>query len=230
MAGRDLRPLLPDGSALSVFVIATVASEFYRGGRVIAGKQHTNVFAGMVQLTRRNTRRYGGYIVHLGVVIIVIGFCGSAFNQDKEQELPNGQSMQIGSYTLVCRLATQDDNANYESEAAVIDVYKHGKQIDTLYPERRVYHATNQPATMVANRSTLREDLYLVYAGASEKGNPIIKAHLNPLVMWIWIGVWLIIGGTGIALVPNMQTVRVMTPVSTVAEVVHGGHTAGAGD
>jgi cytochrome c-type biogenesis protein CcmF len=219
------------GIALSVFVISTVASEFYRGGRVIAGKQHTNVFAGMVQLTRRNTRRYGGYIVHLGVVIVVIGFCGAAFNQDKEQELPNGQSMTIASYTLTSRLATQDDNANYQSEAAVIDVYKGGKQIDTLYPERRVYHATEQPATMVANRSTLKEDLYLVYAGASERGNPIIKAHVNPLVLWIWIGVWFMIIGTGIALVPNMQTVRVMAPVRATAEAtVAGGRTAGAGD
>jgi len=217
------------GAALSVFVIATVASEFYRGGRVISSKQNTNVFAGMVQLTRRNTRRYGGYIVHLGVVIIVIGFCGSAFNQDKEQELPNGQSMTIGSYTLVSRLSTQDDNANYQSEAAVIEVYKHGKQIDTLYPERRVYHATEQPATMVANRSTLREDLYLVYAGLSDKGNPIIKAHLNPLVIWIWIGVWFIIAGTGIALVPNAAAVRVMAPVRAV-ETIPGGRTAGAGD
>ena len=216
---------------LAVFVIATVASEFYRGGRVIAGKQNSNVLAGMVQLTRRNTRRYGGYIVHLGVVIVVIGFCGAAFNQEKEQELPNGQSMTIGSYTLTSRLATQDDNANYASEAAVIDVSQRGKQIDTLYPERRVYHATEQPATMVANRSRLQEDLYLVYAGASERGNPIIKAHLNPLVMWIWIGVWFIIAGTGVALVPNMQTVRVMAPVRATAEAaVPGGRTAGAGD
>jgi cytochrome c-type biogenesis protein CcmF len=217
------------GVALSVFVIATVASEFYRGGRVISSKQHTNVFAGMVQLTRRNTRRYGGYIVHLGVVIIVIGFCGSAFNQDKEQELANGQSMSIGSYTLTSRLSTQDDNPNYESEAAVVDIYKNGRQIDTLYPERRVYHATNQPATMVANRSTLREDLYVVYAGSSETGHPILKVHLNPLVIWIWIGVWFIIAGTGIALVPNMQTVRVMAPVR-VTEALPGGRTAGAGD
>ncbi|HEY3930241.1 MAG TPA: cytochrome c-type biogenesis CcmF C-terminal domain-containing protein [Candidatus Koribacter sp.] len=217
------------GASLAIFVIATVASEFYRGGRVIAGKQSTNVFAGMVQLTRRNTRRYGGYIVHLGVVIIVIGFCGSAFNQDKEQELPNGSAMTIGSYTLVSRLATQDDNANYASEAAVVDVYKHGRQIDTLYPERRVYHSTDQPATMVANHSTPQEDLYVVYAGASDKGNPILKVHLNPLVMWIWIGVWFIIAGTGIALVPNMQSVRVMAPVRD-AIAVPGTHTAGAGD
>jgi cytochrome c-type biogenesis protein CcmF len=215
--------------ALAIFVIATVASEFYRGGRVISSKQNTNVFAGMVQLTRRNTRRYGGYIVHLGVVIIVIGFCGSAFNQDKEQELPNGQSMTIGSYTLTSRLATQDDNANYESEAAVVDIYKNGRQIDTLYPERRVYHATQQPATMVANRSTLREDLYVVYAGSSDSGHPILKVHLNPLVIWIWIGVWFIIAGTGIALVPNMAAVRVMSPVRAV-ETIPGGRTAGAGD
>jgi len=83
---------------------------------------------------------------------------------------------------------------------------------------------------MVANRSTLREDLYVVYAGASETGHPILKVHLNPLVMWIWIGVWFIIAGTGIALVPNMQTVRVMAPVRATAEVVPGGRTAGAGD
>ena len=238
LIGLGMRPWQEDisglyalmAAALSVFVIATVASEFYRGGRVISSKQNTNVFAGMVQLTRRNTRRYGGYIVHLGVVIIVIGFCGSAFNQDKEQELASGQSMTIGSYTLVSRLSTQDDNANYESEAAVVDVFKHGKQIDTLYPERRVYHATQQPATMVANRSTLREDLYLVYAGSSDTGHPIIKAHLNPLVIWIWIGVWFIIAGTGIALVPNMAAVRVMSPVRATADALAGGRTAGAGD
>ena len=218
------------GLALAVFVIATVASEFYRGGRVISSKQNSNVFAGMVQLTRRNTRRYGGYIVHLGVVIVVIGFCGAAFNQDKEQELANGQSMTIGSYTLVSRLSTQDDNANFESEAAVVDVYKHGRQVDTLYPERRVYHASQQPATMVANRSTLREDLYVVYAGTSEKGHPILKVHLNPLIIWIWIGVWFIIAGTGIALVPNMAAVRVMAPVRATAEAIPGGRTAGAGD
>ena len=218
------------GIALSVFVIATVGSEFYRGGRVIAAKQHSNILAGMVQLTRRNTRRYGGYIVHLGFVIIVIGFCGAAFNQDKEQELPNGSSMTIGGYTLTSRSSTQDDNANYASEAAIIDVYKGGKQIDTLYPERRVYHSTDQPATMVANRSTLQEDLYLVYAGSSERNNPIIKAHVNPLVMWVWIGWWFMIVGTCIAMFPNMEAVRVMSPVRATAEVMQGGRTAGAGD
>ena len=71
--------------------------------------------------------------------------------------------------------------------------------------------------------------MYLDYAGASERGNPIIKAHLNPLVMWIWIGWWFMIVGTCIAMVPNMQTVRVMAP-ARVPDVVPGGRTAGAGD
>jgi cytochrome c-type biogenesis protein CcmF len=163
------------------------------------------MFASMVQLTHRNTRRYGGYIVHFGVVVVIIGFAGSAFNQDKESDkgLAYGDKMTIGSYTLVCRSYTEEENANYGSEWAIIDVYKNGRQIDTMYPERRFYKASRQAQTIPTIRSTLKEDLYLVYEGQNEKSQPIIKAHLNPLVMWIWLGVWIILGGTVLALVPN---------------------------
>jgi len=128
--------------------------------------------------------------VHFGVVVVMIGFAGSAFNRDLEQELGRGDKMEIGSYTLVCDSFTQDDKPNYSSEWAIIDVYQKGKKIDTMYPERRFYKASQQPATIVANRSTMKEDLYLVYAGMNQDtGRPIIKAHVNPLVMWIWSGV-----------------------------------------
>ncbi len=190
--------------SLAVLVMATVASEFWRGGRVLARQTGSNVANGMVQLTRRNTRRYGGYLVHLGVVIIIIGFAGAAFNQEKEQELADGQSMTIGPYTLVCRSSTQDDKPNYASDWAIIDVYKGGHKITTMFPERRVYKPSQQPATMVALRSTLKEDLYLVYSGLNQdSGNPIIKAHLNPLVLWIWIGLLVVVLGTAVALVPS---------------------------
>ena len=180
----------------------------------------------MVHLTRRNTRRYGGYIVHLGVVLIVIGFAGLPFNQDKEQELGFGDKMQIGAYTLVCQSYTQDDKPNYDSEWAVIDVYKNGKKIDTMYPERRFYNASEQPATMVANRSRLNEDLYLVYTGRNQDtGKPIIKAHLNPLVLWIWIGVHVVLIGTIIALVPNMKPAK----VSVGEEGARGGGSGASG-
>ena len=190
---------------LSVLVTLTVASEFYRGARVIAGHTGQGLFASMVQLTHRNTRRYGGYIVHFGVVVVIIGFAGSAFNQEKESDkgLAYGEKMTIADYTLVCRSYTEEDKPNYASEWAIIDVIKNGKQIDTLYPERRFYKASRQAQTLPTIRSTMKEDLYLVYEGQNEKGQPIIKAHINPLVMWIWLGVWIILGGTILALVPN---------------------------
>src|SRR5580704_15999270 len=165
---------------LCTLVALTVSSEFIRGGRVISRHTGQNLFASMIHLLHRNTRRYGGYIVHFGVIVVVIGFVGSAFNQEKEQEMGFGDRMTIGAYTLVCQSYTQDDNPNYESEWAVIDVFKNGKQITTLSPERRFYKASQTPSTMVANRSTPQEDLYLVYEGQNrDTGRPIIKAHLN---------------------------------------------------
>jgi len=196
--------------SLSVFVFATIVGEFWRGGRVIARQQHINIFSGMVQITRRNTRRYGGYLVHFGVILIVIGFAGLPFNLDKEQEMGFGDKMQIGSYTLVCQSYTQDDKPNYGSEWAVLDVYKHGKKIDTIFPERRFYKASEQTSTIVANRSRPNEDLYLVYTGKNpDTGKPIIKAHVNPLVMWIWIGVFVVGIGTVLALIPNWKPPKV---------------------
>jgi len=210
---------------LSVLVALTVISEFVRGGRVIGRHTGQNLLASMVQLAHRNTRRYGGYIVHFGVIVIMIGFAGSAFNQDKEQEMGFGDKMTIGPYTLVCRSYTQDDNPNYGSEWAVIDVFKGGKQIDTLYPERRFYKASQQTSTMPRVRSTIKEDLYLVYEGLNQDtGRPILKAHLNPLVGWIWVGVWIMIAGTVVALIPNAVPVRVAAPARMHAAPV------GAGD
>ncbi len=209
---------------LSVIVATTVISEFVRGGRVIGRHTGQNLFASMVQLTRRNTRRYGGYIVHFGVIVIMIGFAGSAFNQDIERELTPGQSMSIGPYTLTMRSNTQDDNANYSSEWAIVDVSKNGKPLTTMYPERRFFKASQQPQSMVALHTTLKEDLYLVYSGINQDtGNPIIKAHLNPLVLWIWIGVHIMIIGTIVALIPNMAAARVAVraPVRA-AELVSG--------
>jgi len=211
---------------LSALVAFTVISEFIRGGHVISRHTGQNLFASMVHLAHRNTRRYGGYIVHFGVIVIIIGFAGAAFNQDKEKEMGFGDKMAIGPYTLVCRSYTQEDKPNYGSEWAIIDVFKGDRQIDTLYPERRFFKASQQMNTRPTIHSTLNEDLYLVYEGQNEDtGRPIVKAHLNPLVMWIWMGVWIMIAGTVIALIPNAAAaVRVPAPVRVQAEPV------GAGD
>ena len=211
--------------ALAVFVAVTVGAEFLRGGRVIRSHTGMNLAAAMVQLTRRNTRRYGGYLVHFGVVVLFIGFAGSAFNQDKEQELGLGDKMNIGRYTLVSRSYTRDFSANSESDYAILDVYRNGTFLQTMYPERRFYTASQQDATMVANRSTWREDLYLVYAGRNpDTDHPIIRAHLNPLVVWVWAGVYIVVFGTLVALVPNLQAVALKVR-ATAAELA----TAAAG-
>ncbi len=188
---------------LSTLVIATVASEFVRGGIVWKNKLQTNLLAGMYQLSRRNMRRYGGYVVHFGVVLVVIGLAGAAFNQDKEQEIGKGDKVQIGSYTLIGEEYTDDDNANYSSQAALLEVYKDGKFLTRLNPEERFFKASGgQPVHIVANHSTLREDLYVVYEGRNpDTDHPIIKIIINPLVNWIWIGVLVIVFGTGMALV-----------------------------
>ncbi|HYH00307.1 MAG TPA: heme lyase CcmF/NrfE family subunit [Terriglobales bacterium] len=196
--------------SLSAMVIVTIVSEFYRGARVMRTQTGQNMLMSVVTLTRRNTRRYGGYIVHFGVVVVMIGFAGAAFYQNTEKELGKGDSMQIGTYTLTVDSYTQDDKPNYTSEWAIVNVTKGGKHIATMYPERRFYKASQQPATMVANRSTLKEDLYLVFSGINQDtGRPIIKAHLNPLVWWIWAGAHFMMIGTIIALVPNAQPMKV---------------------
>jgi cytochrome c-type biogenesis protein CcmF len=198
---------------LSVLVALTVLSEFVRGGRVIAGKTGQNLVLAMLQLGHRNTRRYGGYIVHVGVAIVMIGFTGAAFNQSSEKEMSYGDKLAIGPYTLVCRSYTQEETPNYSTNIAIMDVFKGGRQIDTLYPESRFYTATQQPQHIPTVLSSMKEDLYLVYEGQSpDTGRPIIKAHLNPLVSWIWIGLLTVVLGTVLALFPNAVPVRAVVP------------------
>jgi cytochrome c-type biogenesis protein CcmF len=127
--------------------------------------------------------------------------------------------MTLGPYTLVCQSYTQDDNPNASSEWAVMDLYRGDRKLTTLYPERRVYKASNQPQTIPRIYSTLTEDfllvsdVYVVYEGVNQdNGHPIIKAHLNPLVPWIWTGWLIMVFGTIIALIPNASAARVTVP------------------
>jgi cytochrome c-type biogenesis protein CcmF len=139
-------------------------------------------------------------------VIVVIGLAGSAFNRNTESELALHDKMSIGPYTLECVGFTEDSNLNYNSQYALLDVYKGGKKQFQMAPEKRVYLATEQPQTMVAIHSIPSWDLYVVYEGTNpDTGQPIIKAILNPLVGWIWAGLVVLVFGTLIALVPSLS-------------------------
>ncbi|HEX5234426.1 MAG TPA: heme lyase CcmF/NrfE family subunit [Silvibacterium sp.] len=204
--------------SLAALVVTAIGSEFLRGAAVISRNTGKNLLAAMIQLTRRNTRRYGGYIVHFGVVVIFIGIAGQAFNQSREQELALHQSMSVGPYRVECEGYSEDTNPNYDSEYALLNVYRDGKLVTKMAPEKRFYSASQQPQTMVSNHSTLAWDLYVIYAGKNpDSGQPIIRAFLNPLVAWIWIGVAIIVFGTAVALVPNMSAALAASRVRVAA-------------
>ena len=215
--------------AVSAAVAAAIISEFLRGAGVIRKQTGRNLFSAIYLLTRRNTRRYGGYVIHLGVVIIVIGLAGAAFNSSREEEMALHDRLAIGPYTLECVGFTQDSNLNYNSEYAMLDVYKGGKKQFQMTPEKRVYLASEQPQTMVAIHSVPWWDLYVVYEGTNPStGQPIIKAFLNPLVSWIWAGVAIIVFGTVVALVPSITpataALRVPARAAPAEPALRGGH------
>jgi cytochrome c-type biogenesis protein CcmF len=185
-----------------------------------------NLLGATVLLVRRNTRRYGGYIVHFGIVVMFIGIAGGAFNQSHEQEMGYGDTLALGPYRLVCQSFTQDSNKNFDTEYALLDVFRGSKKITQLAPERRFYQASQTSSTMVALHSTLASDLYVIYEGRNpDTDKPIIKVFLNPLMNWIWIGVLIVVAGTFLALGPNVTRtparVAVVEPVLVGAEVHH---------
>ena len=200
---------------LAVFVTLTIASEFYRGARVIAARDNVNLLSAVGELTMRNTRRYGGYIVHLAMVLIFVGIAGSAFDRDVQQEMSVGDTLKIGEYSIQCQNFDMVANNNYRSERATLEVFKSGRSEMMLFPERRFFMASEVTETIVADQSTPLRDLYLVYAGRSPETNrPVIHAYLKPLVKWIWFGGIVLVLGTGLSMLPNRRTALVLRPVS----------------
>ncbi len=195
--------------SLAAAVVTAISSEFLRGANVVREQTGKNMVSAMATLMHRNTRRYGGYLVHFGIVVMFIGIAGGAFNQSHEQEMGFGDSTTIGPYKLVCQSYTQDSNANYDTDYALLDVYRGGKKVVTLTPEKRFYHASGQPSTVVALHSTAQADLYVIFMGRNPDTNrPIIKVFLNPLIAWLWIGVLIVVIGTCFALVPSATPKR----------------------
>ena len=198
---------------LSAGVITAIVEEFLRGAGVVRTQTGRNILASTVLLVRRNTRRYGGYIIHFGIVVMFIGIAGGAFNQSREMEMATGTSLDIGPYHLVSAGKTEDSLPEYDTHYARLDVYRNGKYVMQLSPEKRSYFAGTdheQSSTIVALHSTAQADLYTVYEGENpDTGMPIIKVFLNPLIAWIWIGVVIVVLGTFIALAPNL----VRTPI-----------------
>jgi cytochrome c-type biogenesis protein CcmF len=203
------------------FVFWTIVMEFYRGAKVISARTGMSMMMAAHELSMRNTRRYGGYVVHFGMVLVFIGLAGAAFNTEAQKAMNIGDSLKLGPYTLVLQSADTKAEKNYTAQRMIVEVLKDNKQIMMLYPEKRQFQGTEQAAgTMVAIYSTLREDLYVVYAGMDPETNvPVVHAFLNPLVKWIWLGgVWVVMG-TLLALMPNRRATLVLSGATQPAAV-----------
>ena len=194
---RDVYALL--SYALCAFVAGTVFTEFFRGASV-RSRRGENPALAFVRLVSRNKRRYGGYIVHIGVVIIVLGITSSSvFVTEKQATLTKGQSVELGGYALTYRGLEQYTTDAKNATVAKLDGFKNGKPIGDISPEKNVYkyegnREINQE-TEVALRSTFTDDLYVILMSYGEDGTATIRVMVNPMVSWIWSGgVVLLIG------------------------------------
>ena len=193
---------------LSVFVIGTVVQEFHKG--TVARQRHRggSYASAIVDLTLVNTRRWGGYIVHLGMVFIFIGIAGSAFNVDRQADLMPGESISIGDYTVELLRLEDGRTPNYDWMSTVLAVSKSGELIGEYDPQKHFYRASEQPTSEVRRYSTFREDLYLVFSGVTEEDKATVQVYLNPLVRWVWVGGIVMFLGTIVIMIPNKRELK----------------------
>jgi len=196
--------------ALGVFVLGTIAQEFWRGMRARQAMLHESAPRALSRLVGKNRRRYGGYIIHVGVVAVFVGVAASsAFRVEVQQTLAAGQEVAAGKFTLRYERITKQDDPHMSRLAAVVSVWRDGRQIATLAPEKRFYKKPQQPTTEVAMRPTLTEDLYLVLGSYDEESGLVtLLAYVNPLVSWIWIGGVIMALGTTVAMWPTLAERR----------------------
>ena len=204
---------------LSAFVGACILGEFYKGTRTRQRGSGENFLEAIYNLTMRNTRRYGGYVIHLGIVMLFVGFAGQAFKTEGRALMQEGDLLRIKDYVLRCQTVSAGDTPNYAYQRVVLSVAQNGHALGTLEPERRFYKASQQPITHVAVHNSLAEDLYTVLAGQDqESGKLVIEAFVNPLVLWVWLGGTVVFLGTLLTLVPS-RVEREMAEIRQAEEV-----------
>ena len=195
--------------ALCAFVGATLLQEFIRGAQVRQGASGADLFTSLVGLVARQRRRYGGYIVHLGIVLMFLGFAGQGYKLEENMKMNPGQTGNIGEFTIRhdSLAVTADDQK--QMITAHVTVLRGGREIAQLTPARWFFNKhEDQPTTEVAIRRAIGEDLYVVL-GAYEvqTQNATYAVTVNPLVNWIWLGFGVLALGTGLAMLPERALV-----------------------
>lgn len=203
------------GFTLVAFVVFVTLYEFWRGAAARSRSQKENFLLALWHLAGRNRRRYGGYIIHLAMMMMALGILGiELFQTTTQQTIATGQSIQLNGYTLRYDSLAQFTYVDGRIVTrAVMSVYRGGKFLGQLYP-RYDYYPDGQPMTIPAIRSTLADDIYIVlvnWENVSVLQTPF-KVYDNPLVLWLWIGGFVFIFGTLVAAWPDADPLTVLAP------------------
>ena len=202
------------GFWITSLVATTTLLEFVRGTRARMKSVGENALAALAHLITRNRRRYGGYVIHLGVILIAIGVIGAMlFQQETQGRLSRGEQMTLGRYVIVYEgLDAFQTNDDREVHRATVSVYRDGQFLQQLHPRRDIYSTGDglQPMTIPGVRSSLEDDFYVLLVGWEPVGpdSATFKIYLNPLINWVWFGGLVFILGTLVALWPNAAEER----------------------
>ena len=192
--------------ALCGFVFGTISQEYLRGANVRRATSGADLFTAMIGLVGRNKRRYGGYIVHVGIVLMFLGFAGEGLSTDEQLLLKPGSEAAVGHYIIRLDAIRATDDGQKQMVTGHITVKNaEGQELGKLYPAKWYFRKHEQePTTEVAIRHSIAEDLYIVMAGYElQEQTASIEVHVNPLINWIWVGFGVLAIGTMIALLPE---------------------------
>jgi cytochrome c-type biogenesis protein CcmF len=187
---------------IAALVATTIAQEFWRATKAKM-RSGASPFAALRRLFRTNQQRYGGYVVHLGVVFFFIGFAGQALDVERLENISIGHSIRIRGYELEYVTARALPNQHYGGAEARIRLSKRGEPLATLTPEKRMYWLEQQPSSIPAIYSTFGEDLYVILTAIEPNGTATLKVFVNPLVSWIWLGGATFVVGTVLVIWPH---------------------------
>jgi cytochrome c-type biogenesis protein CcmF len=195
------------GFWIVTFSLTLTLLEFWRGMQARVRSKGENPLVALAALIPRNRRRYGGYIIHVGVLVMAFGIISTELYQQETQiRLTRGQSASLADYSMtfngIERYPGADDLINTE---ATLDVYRNGEFITTLHPRTELYTRTQQPMTIPDARSTVAEDFYVIlvnWEGTSDDA-ATFRLFLNPLINWVWAGALVFVAGTLVAAWPD---------------------------
>jgi len=191
--------------AIAVFVSVTVLIEFVRGAQTRARIREENIFQALWRLIMRNKRRYGGYVVHIGVVMVFIGITGSTvFQKEKAVTISPGEFISMSNYKITFADLTANNHKDYQDVTARLLIGKNGKIIGELNPQKRFYPG-KEATTEVDILKTWSEDLYVTLAGYDQSKKATFRILINPLVGWLWNGGYLMILGGLLAVWPERR-------------------------